>query len=445
MTHGAMAATTDEDWIEGDEIVEHQVKLSDLLVHTDQEILDSFDRLKEKKAVLNKKMFDLWQKAAGLTFSSHALLLDPTLRELEALKPASQYCHDWMHCCVSAGIFQVAVYVLCSNMSTGWSLVHDYIKMWNLPKHLPQNLAMLFDSKHCKKYTMNQKFQCQASEALTLMPLLVYLVKSILQKQSMVPDHLCKAFLSVAWIVELVHLGQIWGNCTPELLQQASEHCLEIWSAHFRPMMIKKFHWTLHLAGALQRFQKLPSCFAMERKHRFVCRFAASICNTSRYEKSLLQECLAEEQCHLRKSGIFRDDVHLLQPHVASKAFHSLMEQCFGKAIVKEHLLVSAKCQLEKSLCSKQDIVLLQSWCAIEILTFLSLEGEIFAFANVLQLEHEDMETGSTVWVDNAKQCLTPASDLLCPLMYTREPKKIIALIPGQLKLYVKRLAHRNG
>ena len=401
--------------------------------------------MKEKKAVLNKKMFDLWQKAAGLTFSSHALLLDPTLRELEVPKPASQYCHDWMHCCVSAGIFQVAVYVLCSNMSTGWSLVHDYIKMWNLPKHLPQNLAMLFDSKHCKKYTMNQKFQCQASEALTLMPLLVYLVKSILQKQSMVPDHLCKAFLSVAWIVELVHLGQIWGNCTPELLQQASEHCLEIWSAHFRPMMIKKFHWTLHLAGALQRFQKLPSCFAMERKHRFVCRFAASICNTSRYEKSLLQECLAEEQCHLRKSGIFRDDVHLLQPHVASKAFHSLMEQRFGKAIVKEHLLVSAKCQLEKSLCSKQDIVLLQSWCAIEILTFLSLEGEIFAFANVLQLEHEDMETGSTVWVDNAKQCLTPASDLLCPLMYTREPKKIIALIPGQLKLYVKRLAHRNG
>ena len=96
--------------------------------------------------------------------------------------------------------------------------------------------------------------------------------------------------------MDLVHLGQIWNACNPGALQQAAEMCSASWvDANLQEYMIKKFHWPLHLGPALQRFQKLPSCFAMERKHRFICRFASHVCNTAVYEHTLLQEWLAEE------------------------------------------------------------------------------------------------------------------------------------------------------
>lgn len=81
----------------------------------------------------------------------------------------------------------------------------------------------------CKKNEQNKKFQCQASEALGLLPVLVHLVKTFLLPNDLVCPQICKAFLACADIVDLVHLGQTWGVCTPGALQQAAEMCLASW------------------------------------------------------------------------------------------------------------------------------------------------------------------------------------------------------------------------
>ena len=178
--HGKVVAA-DEDCEEGEDVVTHQMKLSQLLVHTDNENLESFDRLEQNFFSMPKGQFDIWQKASGLTYSKCALLLDMDLRRSGLLQSASQYCHDWMHCLVSAGIVQVAIYVLCSNLKpNGWQVICDYLKLWQWPNHLPKHLDTLFNSKHGKKYDTNKKIQCHASEALGMLPVLVHLVKSFL-------------------------------------------------------------------------------------------------------------------------------------------------------------------------------------------------------------------------------------------------------------------------
>lgn len=246
--HAAVVSSASEDSGEGEDVVTHQLKLSQLLVHTDQEILESLDKLQANHQCMPKSKFDIWQKACGLTFNKCALLLDPTLREAGILQPAKQYCHDWMHCFVSAGIFQSAVFVLCSHLApNGWSLVHDYLKLWVWRKHLPQHLHDLFGSKRAKKCQRNKKFQCQASQALSLLPVLVHLVKSFLVPHNLLCLKVCKAFKKCPTIVDLVHLGQVWDVCIPAALQEAAENCLAAWEdANLDSSMIKKNHWTLH-------------------------------------------------------------------------------------------------------------------------------------------------------------------------------------------------------
>ena len=203
--------------------------------------------------------------------------------------------------------------------------------------------------------------------------------------------------------------------------------------------MIKKFHWTLHLASALQRFKKLPACFAMERKHRFICKFASRICNTLVYEQTLLQECLAEELFHLKQPGLFTEGIHLVNGHKASKEFHALMEKTFGHKIPVEFLEVAARCKLEKAMCTKADIALAKPFSAAEVVAFVAYCGNVFAFAKSFQLDMDDEVHGSTVWLDAGEHSLVPATDLLCPLVHNRSKNKVRTLIPWQVRLHLKK------
>ena len=424
---------------ESQEVVTHQLKLSQVLLHTDNELLESFDRLQANHATMTKKDFVLWQQACGLTYHKCARLLDPELRAAKILRPAQQYMHDWMHCCVSAGIFQVAIFVLCSAFPNSWTMLEQYLELWTWPSHLPRHVSALFGAKHSKKCKEAKKFSCQASEALTLLPVLTYFVRTILQSKGLCPD-ICEAFLKCAHVVELVHLGQVWGVCSPKLLQEAAENCLQSWvKAGLEDKMIKKIHWILHLASALQRHKKLPSCFSMERKHRFICKYASNICNTHVFEKSLMQELLAEELFHLSKPGVFDKTIHLVNGHTPSKPFHALMEKVFGQRIPHGELLTSAKCKLPKSLCSKQDIALMYPFQAVQIVAFLGWAGKIYAWVTMLGLLEDAEENGACSWLATEDQYVVPATSLLCPLVYSRDKGKITTLVPWQVRCFLKR------
>ena len=66
-----------------------------------------------------------------------------------------------------------------------------------------------------------------------------------------------------------------------------------------------KFHWLVHVPAHLANLGCLPSCFTHERKHKTVKRFLQALCNTSSYERTGLQEVVAQDLFDLKKDGVF--------------------------------------------------------------------------------------------------------------------------------------------
>ena len=158
-----------------------------------------------------KGHFEIWQKACGLTYAKCCLLLDKQLRRSNILHPAKQYCHDWMHCLVSAGIIQVAIYMICSNLptGTGWSMVHDYLELWICPQHLPQHLKTLFDSKHVKKYQQNKKLVARPVKPWQLCQFWF-----IWWKHCCFPkDFLIQNCVKLSWPVQTFWIWCTWAKC----------------------------------------------------------------------------------------------------------------------------------------------------------------------------------------------------------------------------------------
>ena len=245
----------------------------------------------------------------------------------------------------------------------------------------------------------------------------------------------------MAYLVDLLHLGQVWEVCTPAKLQAAAENCLQQWAdASLTDWIIKKFHWTLYLGPALARFKKSPACFAMERKHHFVCRFANSIHNTQVYEKSVLQELLAEELFHLGKPNIFATGVYLVSARPPGKALLKLLEEAFGFVLGGQDVL-SAQCQLNKSICTKHDVVLAQPFQAMQIVAFVAYANEILAFATLFNLQKDEEDVGACQWIETESHCLVPAAAVLCPLLCNRSGKTVTTLIPWQIRHFLNRHA----
>ena len=106
----------------------HVCKLANCILSTDQEVLDAFQVCKEKPTTLPKKQFELWEKACGITFSHHALLLNQTVLDSHLLKPISGYIHDWMHTMASQGVIQRSIWLLLSQLGM-WDQLDQFLQL----------------------------------------------------------------------------------------------------------------------------------------------------------------------------------------------------------------------------------------------------------------------------------------------------------------------------
>ena len=175
----------------------HVTKLADCILSTDQEVLDAFQVCKDKCTTLSKKHFEMWEKASGITFNHHALLLNQTLLDSNLLKPISGYIHDWMHTMASQGVIQRSIWLLLSQLDM-WDQLEPFLQLWTLPKAMAKagNLHDLFQTKRIKFYKENSKFKCTASEAIGLSTLLAYLVNTICVPAAAHLDQ-CHSFLAM--------------------------------------------------------------------------------------------------------------------------------------------------------------------------------------------------------------------------------------------------------
>ena len=74
--------------------------------------------------------------------------------------------------------------------------------------------------------------------------------------------------------------------------------CVE---AGWSESMIPKFHWMIHYAFHLARFDCLPTCWVHERKHKVIKRYGTDIENLSTYSRSVISEATSHQLESLRR------------------------------------------------------------------------------------------------------------------------------------------------
>ena len=101
----------------------------------------------------------------------------------------------------------------------------------------------------------------------------------------------------------------------PGVLQHACEAALGATvKAEFGETISNPSTIGFYFGDAYYRFKLLPSCWALERKHKYIRQSGANVMNTTVYERSVLEECLADQMDTLLTQDIFRNDIHLVSP-----------------------------------------------------------------------------------------------------------------------------------
>ena len=317
--HGQVAEHADED---PHECHCTTTQYSQLRLVTDQELLDRYQRLHARSSSCIKKDFAHWQQATGLTYSKYALMLNKPLLEKEITKPATQFCHDWMHG-VLQGAAPCVLYHLFASLATEgfdcYEFFEKYFQCWQNPKGWKANyFHQVFGKKKMEKPKNARKFSCTASECLGIFPIVRHCRCTIVQPQGLAVAAV-NAFLAMSELIDQCHGGVQWKATTRQSLLSAVEKASAAFLVAWREeTMIKKWHWHLHLPDALSRFSTLPSCFTAERKHKSISALATKLLRTSSYEKNLLQQVLSTEICTLQQPDLFPKVCAMWKPKPAT-------------------------------------------------------------------------------------------------------------------------------
>ena len=317
----ARPATAGQD----DDILDHgTMKYKDLILTTDQDVLQSYERLDQRqKAGMSKAQFAIWQQATGLTWNPHAIMLNKGLLAKGLVRPVSQFCHDWMHG-ILQGTAPVVLYHTMQAIATEgfdiWSSMETYLPLWSFPGAWKAgHLATLFGSKHVAKYKSSQKFSSQASDLLGIFPVLRHFLYTIVLPAGSCPKA-CQAFLAQANLLDMVHQGTMFGATTRAKLLEAAETAMECFHcAEFQVPLMKKWHWLLHMPDFLQKHGTLPSTFTTERKHKTISAYATRLQKTGAFERNLMDQVVAMEITTLREPGLFPESCQLVKPHKPTK------------------------------------------------------------------------------------------------------------------------------
>lgn len=414
--------------------------LKELQLATDAEVLKAFQTCKEKKRTLSKSDFALWETATGITYNDYALFLNEELLALGLLQPVSQYCHDWMHALCSQGVMQVAIFRLLDTLSA-WTRMESYFKLWQLPASMKKagNLHSLFTVKRVASHREAEKFKCTASECLGVCPILAYMVSSVfLSEESHMP--MCNAFLAMVGVLELLQAVPS-GKVTPGILQQQVERALHLCrDADGAGKFIRKHHWMLHFSTALQRWNFLPSCWALERKHKVVARYATAATNLLSYEKGILEETLSHDLSCLHSTTSFLPGVRLVQPHTPSQKVHSFVCSCLQADVQKGAVLTSLVAKLQGgSSCQPKDFVLVRSntafpWEVVQVHIHFQVNDIVYTVVAGCPLVEYCANTCSALVNVKDDMQLLQTADILQPVVSASTQGGRRVLIPYQYR-----------
>lgn len=388
----------------------------------DDDIRGSVDRLAARRLTLGIGNFKLLQQAVGFNDEPFGILRNDRLRDI--VKPAKQYCHDWMHALMVSGVMNVVLWklfvALSAVMGDIYTQVYNYIETWGWPAFRNHGTSVrdLFLRKREVSNKKAKTFKALASELLSLYPILaLFLIRTVVRANICVAE--CEAFLALCDLVDLLTVANI-GKCTPDQVHNAVVEFLQKcrdagWIGSFIP----KFHWLCHLASHLAEFGCLPTCWVHERKHRVAKRYATGITNTTQMEKSLLGEIVAHNLYDINRPGLFDLSPGLAQPSQATANIMQFVWDNVDPHAASADVRKSAKARIiPAGFVGRNDVALAKSNDGDKMIAGkIWMHIEVYGSAlTVLERWHPtfyDRNIGYADWTRGGEALLVPTRDLL--------------------------------
>jgi hypothetical protein len=294
---------------------------SKFCLHTDATVWAAANYMNTAQAGLNATEFEAMQQSTGFNLIPNGILLDK--RMTKYFKPISIMMYDWMHIYLVHGIFQNEVGLILANFKP-LRIYHTDIDEWcesfNFPARIGDRSAT-GAAVFKKRSDTATDLQCDASEALSVFLVFqLYLRTQIYHQFGNRIDNICKCYFRLCKVLSMLMRWPL-GLYTPEQLGAAIQHHLDGFllcygGGPWRP----KMHFAMHLANMARKFDGfLISCFVHERKHKEIKRYANKLENTTRYERSILEQVLHKQFEDLNDPGCYPVlDTHLVRPKRAT-------------------------------------------------------------------------------------------------------------------------------
>ena len=393
----------------------------------DDEIRGTVDRLAAREGTMSIGDYMLWQQAVGFNNEPHGILRNDRLRN--HVRPASQYCHDWMHAMMVSGVMDKVIFALLQAVKTVvpdiYKRLYDYIGQWEWPSFRSHGKTVrdLFLRKREVANAAAKTFKAMASEMLGLYPILsLFLTRTIIRSGECVPE--CTAFIVLCDVVDLLLVANI-GKCTPDELKASIEVFFQTCrDANWVGLYIPKFHWLEHLHSHLAAYGCLPTCWVHERKHRVAKRYATSITNTTEMERSLLGEIVCHNLFDINRPNIFD-----LEPGI----FHPIQADAKVVAFVREHIDADAQPEEIKKgfkaritpagFVARGDVALVRSvdghsFICGKIWIHLEIRDAAVTVFQPWKTDEFDRNLAYADWTVGGMPILVDTKDILAPVVY---------------------------
>ena len=384
--------------------------------------------LARKSSTVSAPEFIELQQALGLTHQEHSILLDRTLDSI--VDPVGHYLHDWMHCLMVDGVCNVNVYLLLEQFIRAghrdvYYQLSSYLELWQYPGRVyAAQLPEIFSESRKKKHREAMHIKCQASDMLSLMPVLAMFCSQVLLPLGL-DNSACMAFLAMADVVEF-----LWCSGRRPLdaakLDAMVEKFLDLYVATYGcEWLTPKFHWLLHFGDHYRKHQLLPNCFVLERRHRVPKRYAEDLKNISRASsESLIMEVTCHHLALLSNPSSCNFDVGLLSKRPASKKVRGMLLEWLELEFDADiDVSLNARFSLY-GLCKRNDVVLIKaddnSYLAGKLLLLASVLGVDMIMVETWTLKSSNLAAGYSKWSPkDAFKMLAPLDDILDTVTHT--------------------------
>ena len=404
---------------------------------TDEQVIDSVRRLERFKAVDPVGVFEVRSQVLGFSWSSYSLLTDARL--VGVIKPASQLMHDWMHGLFSNGVFNTVLQLLLNSLegdglSDLYPMLAGFVQQWNLPMRIGErNLGGVFETNRRKGNRDAGAFRAQASEGLSLYPLLTFWVESMLLPRG-VATPACQAFVAFANVADCCKAALREENHHVEMRLSIHAFLAAFQTAFSMDDMSPKFHWMLHYARELRHHGFLLSCFVHERKHKTIRRYATPTLHTPDYERTVIREVVSHTIRVLEADDALDCQIGLVAPRAPPKRLRRTLFEMFGPEV-----LVASECRFSAfETCRVKDFVFIRApaggMFVGEVWVHVQYDDQLLTIVSSYRQLLRGPTTRSAQWQATGAQEIVSSMDILAAATWLRlDAVTVRTLLPREL------------